>query len=75
MIAGFRPSPNFTLHASRGEHLDRRSVQQEMVDTYASVPSKSIPKVIPECVNGFVWMQSTNSIRPTLRKTLFISGA
>jgi hypothetical protein len=53
VIAAFLPSPNLTLHASCDEELSRASIQQESVDTYACVPTKSIPKVIPEYAPDF----------------------
>ena len=45
-----------------------------MVDAYARIASKSIPKVIPERVDRLVRMQFSDSIRPTLRKKLLIVG-
>jgi hypothetical protein len=75
MIAGLLPASHFPLHASGDEHLGRRSVEQEVVDTDAGVASVGIPEIVPEGVDRLVGIQCPEGVRPTLLKELLVGSA
>ena len=67
MVACFFPSTHFFVYACAGEAGGEFFAKEEVVDAQAGIAAVGVAEIIPECVDGVVWMKLAQGVGPALR--------